>query len=540
MEVLRLIHIHVPKPVAAFVTRWNSDPFSRGSYSYLPPGMAGRDYDILSYPVNDKILFAGEHTMRPYPSTVHGACASGRREADRVVDWITRKLEKEKVQKWFHGPDGHWYSVDLNDIDCQTVYVEDVMEGPTFRERIGWFSFLKCAMCGEPQSIERPFTGCFRFGDIHGKDQRWAVHEDCCYHSPEVGSNNEGSRWYNVAKALKRSASLLCVVCKYPGATIGCSVSSCGSTVHLPCAKKQLGWPNYDETSSNEPLYCPHHLHLRGSSGKATAEVPLYPPLSTLSTTGASQTRETPQASSSSEMHSLTHRHVALSHEENAHTNSRGRVLSTSLPYHPPTPYGERVLLPESKLVFFSSEDNLPTPHILPTSPPKLENLDLFQLTLMTMLNYYTHTTVHKSSGDEKEMREGPSLIAKKLSKPTLEGKSEAERGCRNDLIFSAFNEFFCSENANKKEMKMVGELPAKDAKKSLQEDAVTSVFRSEKISKEEEKEEEKKMISLPSTINIPEDEKVLNEMTKFESSLNERLRNSLLFLMVQNAGLSK
>nr|AZL94584.1 polyamine oxidase [Nephromyces sp. MMRI] len=260
-KVLQLIFKNedIPQPVATYVTQWNSDPFSRGSYSYLPPGMVGRDYDILSYPVQDRLLFAGEHTMRPYPSTTHGACLSGRREADRIIDWVAGKLEKEKVQKWFHGSEGDWYSVDLNDIDCQAIYHEDIMEGPTLREREGWFSFIKCALCGMSQTLDRPFCGCAKFKDSLGHYRRWAVHEDCCYYSPEVCSNNEGSRWYNICKAVRRGATQNCALCNNLGATIGCSFSKCNKNFHLTCARSHLDWPNYSRQGTSSPLFCIEH-----------------------------------------------------------------------------------------------------------------------------------------------------------------------------------------------------------------------------------------------------------------------------------------
>lgn len=33
----------------------------------------------------ERLFFAGEHTIRDYPATVHGAMLSGLREAERVV-----------------------------------------------------------------------------------------------------------------------------------------------------------------------------------------------------------------------------------------------------------------------------------------------------------------------------------------------------------------------------------------------------------------------------------------------------------------------
>ena len=69
--------------------------FYRGSYSFVSTGASGNDYDILATPIipgnpgksNDmiknppRIFFGGEHTIRNYPATVHGALLSGLREA---------------------------------------------------------------------------------------------------------------------------------------------------------------------------------------------------------------------------------------------------------------------------------------------------------------------------------------------------------------------------------------------------------------------------------------------------------------------------
>ncbi|CAH8574278.1 unnamed protein product [Heterobilharzia americana] len=105
----------IPNPIDAYVSRWNSDPDSRGSYSYVAVGASGADYDILGEPVSPptyevssekqskisseplqedessptqipRIFFAGEHTCRCYPATVHGALLSGLREAARVAN----------------------------------------------------------------------------------------------------------------------------------------------------------------------------------------------------------------------------------------------------------------------------------------------------------------------------------------------------------------------------------------------------------------------------------------------------------------------
>lgn len=87
----------VPQPKETVVTRWRADPWSRGSYSYVAVGSTGNDYDILSTPVGPppgmqstqpgpRLFFGGEHTIRNYPATVHGALLSGLREAGRIAD----------------------------------------------------------------------------------------------------------------------------------------------------------------------------------------------------------------------------------------------------------------------------------------------------------------------------------------------------------------------------------------------------------------------------------------------------------------------
>ncbi len=64
---------------------WNSDPFSRGGYSYAAPGHAD-DRAVLAAPVDDRIFFAGEATSREAFSTAHGAYACGVIAAGECLD----------------------------------------------------------------------------------------------------------------------------------------------------------------------------------------------------------------------------------------------------------------------------------------------------------------------------------------------------------------------------------------------------------------------------------------------------------------------
>ena len=75
----------VTAPVAAHATRWASDPYARGSYSYVAVGASGDDYDKLALPVGGRVLFAGEHTTKEHPDTVGGAILTGVREAAHAL-----------------------------------------------------------------------------------------------------------------------------------------------------------------------------------------------------------------------------------------------------------------------------------------------------------------------------------------------------------------------------------------------------------------------------------------------------------------------
>lgn len=94
LEVLRTIFGKgaVPVPTSWAVTAWRADPWARGSYSYVGVGASGADYELLAAPVGPstgalpRVFFAGEHTCREYPATVHGALLSGLREAGRAAD----------------------------------------------------------------------------------------------------------------------------------------------------------------------------------------------------------------------------------------------------------------------------------------------------------------------------------------------------------------------------------------------------------------------------------------------------------------------
>ncbi|MFN8593232.1 MAG: FAD-dependent oxidoreductase [Thermomicrobiales bacterium] len=86
MTVLRTIYgVTVPEPESHLITRWNHDPFALGSYSHIPPGATGADYDELGRSIDHRLFFAGEATTRQYPQTVAGALLTGERAAQEVL-----------------------------------------------------------------------------------------------------------------------------------------------------------------------------------------------------------------------------------------------------------------------------------------------------------------------------------------------------------------------------------------------------------------------------------------------------------------------
>lgn len=75
----------IPDPIATMCTRWHSDPYSLGSYSYFPVKAAPKDMDTLAEPVYDgRVMFCGEHTIPEHNASVHGPVISGLREARRL------------------------------------------------------------------------------------------------------------------------------------------------------------------------------------------------------------------------------------------------------------------------------------------------------------------------------------------------------------------------------------------------------------------------------------------------------------------------
>eukprot|EP01132_Coremiostelium_polycephalum_P005858 gene5858-7287_t len=84
----------VPDPIETTVTRWEKDPYSLGSGSFISVESEVSDYDLMSNPV-DSIFFAGEATCIEHPNTIAGALMSGYREAGRTDKYFNKLFFKE-------------------------------------------------------------------------------------------------------------------------------------------------------------------------------------------------------------------------------------------------------------------------------------------------------------------------------------------------------------------------------------------------------------------------------------------------------------
>lgn len=85
MRTLRTLYgADIPEPIDYQITRWASDPFALGSYSFNAVGTSPRTRQELGASLNKTVFFAGEATSQHYFGTAHGAYLSGIDAAKQV------------------------------------------------------------------------------------------------------------------------------------------------------------------------------------------------------------------------------------------------------------------------------------------------------------------------------------------------------------------------------------------------------------------------------------------------------------------------
>lgn len=78
----------IPDPKIVKRTKWNSNPYSYGSYSFVGLGGKSSYYRKFNQPKVTHLFFAGEHTSKDYRGTVHGAYLTGEREAEEIINIV--------------------------------------------------------------------------------------------------------------------------------------------------------------------------------------------------------------------------------------------------------------------------------------------------------------------------------------------------------------------------------------------------------------------------------------------------------------------
>lgn len=86
MEALRMMFgSGIPEAKAVQVTRWHSDEFARGSYSFNAVGASRQTRAALAKQDETRLLFAGEAASPDHPGTAHGAYLSGATAAQLIA-----------------------------------------------------------------------------------------------------------------------------------------------------------------------------------------------------------------------------------------------------------------------------------------------------------------------------------------------------------------------------------------------------------------------------------------------------------------------
>lgn len=95
MKVMRsMFGTDLPEPIETRVTRWGSDPYSRGAYSYIALGTGvGLAKDLGAAEWGNRLQFAGEAASIAGHQCVHGAMETGIKAARTIMDILCKKFQ---------------------------------------------------------------------------------------------------------------------------------------------------------------------------------------------------------------------------------------------------------------------------------------------------------------------------------------------------------------------------------------------------------------------------------------------------------------
>jgi len=86
-EMSVALNVKIPMPPSSnyWVSRWQEDPYIRGSYSFIPVPSDLADMDTLAETVSNTVIFNGEATNKYYYGTTHGALLAGTEAGKRAL-----------------------------------------------------------------------------------------------------------------------------------------------------------------------------------------------------------------------------------------------------------------------------------------------------------------------------------------------------------------------------------------------------------------------------------------------------------------------
>lgn len=101
MQVLeRMFPGKTVAPEGFIFTRWLSDPWALGSYSYPAVGSPLSDRLLYAEPVGERLYFAGEATQTQDFGTVHAALRSGEEVADQIIRVYSGREPERTARPW--------------------------------------------------------------------------------------------------------------------------------------------------------------------------------------------------------------------------------------------------------------------------------------------------------------------------------------------------------------------------------------------------------------------------------------------------------
>jgi monoamine oxidase len=103
MMLRRIFGKGIPLPADAYYTRWLSDPWAMGSYSYSSIYTRPGDRDLYAAPVGNRLYFCGEATANEGYGTVHAALESGAEVAQMIYSGFTQQ-SAQTAHLIYNGP----------------------------------------------------------------------------------------------------------------------------------------------------------------------------------------------------------------------------------------------------------------------------------------------------------------------------------------------------------------------------------------------------------------------------------------------------